>query len=171
MDLVSLFTLQVSPLELIVRGSVTYWFLFLVLRFVMRRDVGIVSTADVLLLVLVADASQSAMAGEAKSIADGLLVVTTLFAWNWLLDIASFHLPLVARLTDPPPLLLILDGKIRHRNLRREHITLDELTSQMRQAGIERADQVHRAYMEPDGQFSFVKRDAKGSPPPRRMLP
>ena len=41
-----------SPLELIVRGSAVYWFLFLIFRFLLKRDVGAVGIADVLLLVL-----------------------------------------------------------------------------------------------------------------------
>ena len=44
--------------ELILRGSAMYWFLFLIFRLVLRRDVGAVGVADVLLVVLVADASQ-----------------------------------------------------------------------------------------------------------------
>ena len=56
MDLASLFSFHVSPLELVVRGSLIYWFLFLLFRFVLRRDVGSVGIADVLLVVLIADA-------------------------------------------------------------------------------------------------------------------
>jgi uncharacterized membrane protein YcaP (DUF421 family) len=64
----SLFTFSVAPLELVIRGSAVYWFLFLVFRLVLRRDVGAIGIADVLLLVLVADAAQNAMAGDYRSI-------------------------------------------------------------------------------------------------------
>jgi len=59
-----LFGLSVSPFELIVRGTVVYWFLVLTFRFVLRRDAGSVGLADILLLVIIADAAQNAMAGE-----------------------------------------------------------------------------------------------------------
>ena len=45
-----------SLLELVVRGTAMYWFLFLLIRFVLRRDVGQIGVADVLLLVVIADA-------------------------------------------------------------------------------------------------------------------
>jgi len=57
MNLSDLFAFHVSPVELIVRGTLMYWFLFLIFRFVLRRDAGAVGIADMLLVVLVADAS------------------------------------------------------------------------------------------------------------------
>jgi len=56
MNLSDLFAFHVSPVELIVRGTLMYWFLFLIFRFVLRRDAGAVGIADMLLVVLVADA-------------------------------------------------------------------------------------------------------------------
>ena len=47
-DWQALFSLSMSPLELIVRGSAMYWFLFLIFRFLLKRDVGAVGIADVL---------------------------------------------------------------------------------------------------------------------------
>lgn len=64
----ALFALSVPPVELVVRGTAIYWFLFLIFRVVLRRNVGAVAIADVLLLVIVADAAQNAMAGDYKSI-------------------------------------------------------------------------------------------------------
>ena len=52
-----------NPLELIARGSLMDWFLFLLFRFVLRRDAGSIAISAVPLLVLIADASQNSMAG------------------------------------------------------------------------------------------------------------
>ena len=57
-----LFAVHVSVPELVLRGTLVYWLLFLIFRFVLRRDVGAVGIADILLLVIVADAAQNAMA-------------------------------------------------------------------------------------------------------------
>ena len=54
-----------QPLELVVRGTAVYWFLFLLFRLVLRRDVGALGLADVLVVVLMADAIQNGMASEA----------------------------------------------------------------------------------------------------------
>ena len=68
MDAGALFAVHVPVLELVIRGTAVYWFLFLVFRFIIRRDIGALGIADVLLLVILADAAQNAMAGEYSTI-------------------------------------------------------------------------------------------------------
>jgi uncharacterized membrane protein YcaP (DUF421 family) len=152
------FSFQQDPLELFVRGTAMYWFLFCMFRFVLRRDVGAVGIADVLLLVIVADAAQNAMAGEYKTVPEGMLLVATLLFWNWLLDFTSFRFPAVRRLVEPPPLPLVRDGKMLHRNMRREFITEDELMTALRQKGVKALSEVEEVLMESDGNFSVIKR-------------
>jgi uncharacterized membrane protein YcaP (DUF421 family) len=155
-QIADLFRFTVSPWELIFRGSVIFWLLFLIFRFVLRRDVGSVGLADILVLVVVADASQNAMAGEYKTISEGATLILTIVGWNWLIDRMALEFPKIARFIEPPPLALIRHGKILHRNLRQEMITLDELQSQLRLAGVESPTDVKCAFIEPDGAFSVV---------------
>jgi hypothetical protein len=110
--------LSVHPAELIVRGSLIYWLLFLIFRFLLRRDVGAVGIADVLLLVLIADAAQNAMAGGYTSVTDGALLVGTIVGWNWLLDWGSFHSRHVRALVTPAAVTLVRNGQLLRRNLR-----------------------------------------------------
>jgi uncharacterized membrane protein YcaP (DUF421 family) len=162
----SLFAFSVAPLELLIRGSAVYWFLFLVFRLVLRRDVGAIGIADVLLLVLVADAAQNAMAGEYRSISDGFILVGTIIGWNVVLDWVSFRSPALRRLLQPPELALIRNGRIFHRNLRRELMTPEDLQAKLREQGIEDVRQVRAAYMESDGQVTVIPRDAASSGTP-----
>ncbi|MEO8805020.1 MAG: YetF domain-containing protein [Burkholderiaceae bacterium] len=159
---------SVSPLELIVRGSAMYWFLFLVFRFIMRRDVGAVGIADVLLLVLIADAAQNAMAGGYTSITEGFVLVSTLLGWNYALDRLAYYSPAVRKFTEPKPLLLVEGGRVLARNLRREFITRDDLDAQLRQNGVSSLEDVKAAYLESDGKFSVVLRTPRQSPTPAR---
>jgi len=158
-DWAELFAFGVSPLEIIVRGTAMYWFLFVIFRFVVRRDVGSVGVADILILVIVADAAQNGMSGEYTSVAEGMLLVGTLIFWNALLDRLSFHFPAIARFTQAPPLLLVKDGQMLRRNMRREYITEDELWTQLRRHGVDELSQVRKAYLEPDGEFSVIRKD------------
>lgn len=157
-----LFTLTVPLAELVIRGSAIYWFVFLIFRFVMRRDVGAIGIADVLMLVLIADAAQNGMAGEYKSVTDAFVLVGTLVFWNFLLDWLSFHVPIVRRFTEAGVLCLVRDGRIIDRNLRREFISREELLGQLRAKGIEDISQVKRAYLESDGAFSVIRRERHG---------
>jgi uncharacterized membrane protein YcaP (DUF421 family) len=151
-DWQELFGLSVSPLELIVRGTAIYWFLVLVFRFVLRRDTGSVGMADILLLVIIADAAQNAMAGEYRSITDGLILISTIIGWNLLIDRLSYHSPTARRFFEPDETPLIRDGRVFWRNLRKEHIAEAELMAKLREEGVEDVKDVKAAYFEADGQ-------------------
>lgn len=157
-DVAELFQLSLPAAEIVLRGTVIYWFLFFLFRFVLRRDVGAVGIADILVLVIIADAAQNAMAGDYKTISDGILLVSTLVGWNLALDWLSFHCKPFRRFAAPRTLCLVKDGCMQKRNMRREYITEDELWSQLRLNGVKSLDQVKEVYLEPDGGFSIIKR-------------
>ncbi len=154
-----LIAFTVSPLELFVRGTAIYLGLVLVVRFLLRRDVGSMSMADVLFIVLIADAAQNAMAGEYKSLADGAVLVGTLVGWNVLLDWLAYRNATVRRLLQPPPLPLIKDGKLLRQNLRKEWITAEEIQSKLREAGIADIAEVHAASLEASGELGVLRAD------------
>src|SRR4051812_1511869 len=143
-------------LEVFVRGTVVYLALFLLLRLVLKRQSGNVGVTDLLVVVLIADAAQNAMASDYKSVPDGLVLVATIVFWSYALDWLAYHFPTLRRLIHPPSLELIRNGKINRRNLRRELITMDELKAQLREQGIEELNLVRCAYMEGDGSISVV---------------
>jgi uncharacterized membrane protein YcaP (DUF421 family) len=158
LDWGELFGLSVPPLELIIRGSAMYLFLFVLFRVVVRRRIGAVGMADILVLVIVADAAQNAMSGEYKSITDGAILVGTIIAWDVLIDWLNFRVPALRPWLEPPPLLLVRDGQPIHRNLRHEFVTEDELKSKLREKGVKEYSEVAAAHMESDGTVSVIKR-------------
>jgi uncharacterized membrane protein YcaP (DUF421 family) len=134
-----------------------YWFLFLLLRFVLRRDTGSAGISGILFVVLLGDAAQNAMIGNGHTIGDGGLLIATLAAWNLLLDWAGVHWKLVARLTEAPPVMLVRHGQLVDRNMRRELVTREEVESKMRANNLEKLDQVKAMYLEGDGSFTVIK--------------
>lgn len=172
-DLAELLRFDISPLELIVRGSAMYWFLFLLFRFVLRRDAGSLGIADILLVVLIADAAQNAMAGGYTSVAEGAVLVSTLIGWNWLMDWASYRFNAVRRFLEPPPVVLVRHGRIISRNLRSEMVTVPELMANLRTHGIDKLADVKIARMEPDGEISVIreKQDSDEDDGPSRRSP
>lgn len=152
-----LFAFTVSPIELVVRGTLTFFFLFCLFRFVVRRDVGALGISDLLVLVIIADASQNAMSGDYKSIPDGFVLIATIIGWSLLLDYVSFRFPLMRRFVLPRPVCLVRDGVKQERNLRRELISDEELREFLREHEIEDLRDVRRAYLEPDGQVTVMR--------------
>jgi len=157
LDWGEMFGLSMPVAEIIVRGTAVYWFLFLIFRFVIRREVGAVGIADILVLVIVADASQNAMAGEYTSVTDGLILVSTLIGWNFLFDWMSFRFPPFRRFAEPSPLCLVEKGRLNKRNMRKEFITEEELWAKLREEGVESLQEVKKAYLETDGAISVIK--------------
>jgi uncharacterized membrane protein YcaP (DUF421 family) len=155
--LLSVFQFSVDPLELVLRGSAVYVFLFLLLRFVLRRDVGSMGIADILLLVLLADASQNAMSGGYQTVADGFVLVATIAGWNWALDWAGYRFRAVRRFMAPAPVVLVRRGKLVRRNLRREMISVTELMARLREAGIDKLAEVKVARLEGEGDISVIR--------------
>lgn len=163
MDWKSIFLPDIPLLEIILRGSVMYIALFILLRLVLKRQTGDLRMTDLLLITLIADASQNGMAGDYKSISGGILLVGTIMFWDYAFDWLAFRFDWFQRLVAPPPLPLIKNGKLLRKNMRSELITEEELMSQLREQGLEHLEQVKEAFVEGDGHISVLKRDQKSS--------
>ncbi len=157
--LAELFESVVQPAELFVRGTLIYLGLVLTFRFVLRRDLGSLGMPDVLFIVLVADAAQNAMAGEYRSITDGVVLVGTLVFWNLALDWLAYYSPRLRRYIELPALPLIRNGQWVRRNLKSQWITTDEVLSKLRERGIESIRSIRLARLEPDGELGVLRMD------------
>ncbi len=143
-------------LEVFLRGTVMYLILFTLLRTILKRQAGTVAISDLLVLVLIADAAQNGMAGDYRSITEGVLLAATIIFWSFALDWLGYRFPRIQRLVHPSALLLVKNGQMVHKNLRWELITEEELMSHIRQQGVDDLSQVREAYMEGDGRISVV---------------
>ena len=152
--------------ELILRGSLTYIVLFILLRFFLKRVTGTLSIGDLLIIVLVADAAQNAMSAGYTSLTDGLILVATIIFWSYTLDWLAYHFPVFESLVHPSPVPLVRDGEMIARNMRRELITVDELMSHLREQGVKDLKEVKSASMEGDGRISVVTHEKHSTRPP-----
>lgn len=159
-DWTALFTFSVPPLELVVRGTLTYLFLFCLFRFVVRRDAGALGLSDLLVLVIIADAAQNAMAGDYTSIVDGMTLIGTIIGWNYILNWLSFRYLWFRRFALAPPICIIKDGVKQEAALRRELISDEELRAMLHEHEVDDIAQVRRAWLEPDGQLTVLRRRA-----------
>jgi uncharacterized membrane protein YcaP (DUF421 family) len=169
-DWARLFVPSGSLVEIVIRGTFLYLALLAMLRLMPRRELGSVGVTDLLVLVLLADAAQNAMAGDYDSITEGVLLVATILFWSYLVDCLDHRFPhwhLKAR----GPLTVVRDGRLLRRNMDREKITEDELMSQLRLHGIEDASLVKRAYVEGDGRISIIRFGEGEQQPDDRRIP
>jgi uncharacterized membrane protein YcaP (DUF421 family) len=160
-DWLELFVPTHSIAEMIIRGTLMYLGLFFIFRFVIGRQSSAIGLTDVLVIVLIADAAQNAFSKQYQSITEGAALVLTIVLWDFALDWLSYHNKFFAWLVKSPPLPLVRGGKMLFRNLRKELISADELRSQARQQGIGDVAEVEAAYLESNGEISFIKKTAE----------
>jgi uncharacterized membrane protein YcaP (DUF421 family) len=150
-----LFVFTVSPFELFLRGTFVYLLIFTLMR-LLRREPGTVGIADLLMVVLIADASQSAMASDYRSLLDGSVLILTIVFWNYGLDWLTTQSRLVERFTYPNPIPLIQNGKTVERNLKKQFVTEEQLLSILRDHGVDAVSKVKAAYLEGSGHVSVI---------------
>ncbi len=155
------FVPQMPLLEIVARGTAVYLVLFILLRVVLKREAGTVGVTDLLVIVLLADAAQNAMAGTYTTIGDGLLLVLVIVFWAVALNWLAFRFPRLRPLIQPPALKLVNEGRVLRKNMARELVTEEELVSAVRLEGLESVEQVKAAYIEGDGRISIIPRDGK----------
>ncbi len=157
-DWQSIFVPTESLFEVFIRGTIMYWVMFALLR-VFRRQAGSVGIADLLVIVVIADAAQNGMAGDSKSVTEAVLLIVTIVLWDYVFDLLGYKSKFFERILAPKALPIIEDGKLLRENMKSEMITYDEIMSQMRQQGIENISDVKKSCLESDGHFSFIKKD------------
>lgn len=165
MDWQSIFAPTMPALEAIIRGSVTYLLLLVLLRLVGQRETGGLGITDVLLVVLVAQAAASGLQGEGRSVTDGAMVIAAMLFWSVAVDAITYRVPAAARLLKARPKALIEDGRLNRRVMLREFMSHEEVESQLRLHGIEDIAVVERAFIEPNGMISVIRHDREESGP------
>jgi uncharacterized membrane protein YcaP (DUF421 family) len=155
-DWQSVFVPSLGIAEVIVRGSLMYLALFAILRFIGRRQAGHFGPADLLVIVLIADAAQNALGKDYQSVTEGIALVLTIVSWEYLLDWLSWRFPGLRPWLKAPPLVLVRDGRVVQTALRREMLSEEELAGQLREQGVDDIKRVRIARLEGDGRLSAL---------------
>lgn len=161
--LVDIWDTIISPdvriVETILRGTLMYFAVFVIMRSTLRRTAGELAMLDFIFVLLVAGGAADAMIGGSLSVANAVVLILTIVAWNYALNTLSWYIPWLERWTTPPPLPLIKEGKMLRRNMRKEFITEAELMAQLREDGIDDVARVKSALLEGDGNISVIPYD------------
>ena len=121
----------------------------------MLGNIGPMELFIILVIVLISETVSNAMQGGADTITDGLLLAAVVVGWATFIDFLDYKLP-SWRIASAGPLELVRDGKLVAKNLAREHVTEDEVMTQLRHHGLASAKDVAVAYLEGDGHLSVI---------------
>jgi len=158
-------------LDVALRTSVVYFALLIGLRLTGTRQLGQMSTFDLVLLLIIANAVQNAMVGPDTSLAGGLVAAGVLIAWHRVIDWWRLRSRGVSKLLTGEGIMLIHAGRILQEHCVRAGITHDELRQALREHGVASVQDVMLAVLEPDGAISAVRFDdiKPGERPHRRI--
>lgn len=144
-------------MESILRAAAVYVFLMLLFRIAGKRTLAQMSAFDVILLLVIGEATQQALLGEDFSVANAFLVISTLVGLDILLGWARQARPAVERALEEPPLVIVKDGKPLTERMLKERVDEADILHAARQShGLSRMDQIRYAVLEPGGGISVI---------------
>jgi uncharacterized membrane protein YcaP (DUF421 family) len=146
--------------DLVARAVIVFFAIFFITRVVGRRELSTMEPFDLILLIVTGDLVQQGVTQSDYSLTGALTVITTIALLTVVLSYVSFKVPRLRPVLEGEPLVLVQDGEIIERNLRRERITVEELLAGARQQQIASLAQVRFAVLETNGVISFIPSDA-----------
>jgi uncharacterized membrane protein YcaP (DUF421 family) len=129
-------------MDLVARAAVVFVFVVVLTRVIGRREFGSLAPVDLILLIILGDALQQGLTQDDYSLTGAVLVVGTLAVLQVFTSWVSFRLPVTRRLLEGEPLIIVQDGKPIERNMKRERLTLEEVTESARMHEIGSLDEV-----------------------------
>lgn len=143
-------------MDLVLRAVFVYLLILVVTRVVGRRELGEMEPFDFILLVVVGDLVQQGVTQSDQSLTGTTIVIATLCVLTVGTSYLGFRFRRLRPLLEGDPIVLIADGEVRERALRRQRITDDELAAEARQQSIGSLGDVRFAVLESSGKISFI---------------
>jgi uncharacterized membrane protein YcaP (DUF421 family) len=142
--------------DIVFRAAVAFVFILLLTRIVGRRELGSLEPFDLIMLIVLGDLVQQGVTQSDYSVTGLVLAGGTIAIMQVAASYLSFRFRTLRPVLDGEPLVLVEDGRVLERNLRRERLTREELAVQARLSQIDSLDKVRWAVLETSGQISFI---------------
>jgi len=144
-------------MDLVLRAIALYVFVLIMMRMVGRRELSSLTPVDLVLLVVLGDAIQQGLTQDDYSVTGAIIVITTIALLQVLTSYITYLSRRAKRVIDGEPIVLIEDGKLLERNLRRQRLRPEDVAEEMRLQGIGNFPDVQWGILESNGNFSFIK--------------
>lgn len=143
-------------MDVVLRSAIIFVFLFVVMRAIGRRELSQLQPFDVILLVVLGDLITQGVIQSDLSVTGSFLAVGTFAVLSVLVSYLSFRFARLRPVLDGEPIVILQDGKLIERNLRRERLTIDDVEEEARSRGISSLADVKWAVLETTGRISFI---------------
>jgi uncharacterized membrane protein YcaP (DUF421 family) len=143
-------------MDLVFRTVFVFVLIFAVTRAVGRRELSSMEPFDMILLVVIGDLVQQGVTQSDYSLTGATTVIATVALLTVMTAWLSFRVRGLRPLLEGDPIVVIVDGRVHERNLRRQRMTVEELEAEARQQQIASLDDVRFAVLETNGKISFA---------------
>jgi uncharacterized membrane protein YcaP (DUF421 family) len=145
-------------MDIVIRAFFAFVFVVFVTRVIGRRELSSLEPFDLILLIVLGDLIQQGVTQSDYSFTGLVLAGGTFTLLTVAVSYLVFRFRRVRPLFEPEPLILVEDGKVIDRNLRRERLTSAELAAEARLQQISSLADVRWAVLETSGKISFIQR-------------
>ena len=143
-------------MDIVVRAIAAFIFVFLLTRLIGRRELSSLQPFDLMLLIVIGDLIQQGVTQNDLSVTGLILTVGVFGLLTLAASYAGWRFPRIRPLLEPEPLILVEDGTVVEKNLKKERMTAEELAAEARLQQIDSLEKVKWAVLESGGQISFI---------------
>jgi uncharacterized membrane protein YcaP (DUF421 family) len=147
-------------MDIVLRALLAFVFIFAITRLIGRRELGSLEPFDLILLVVIGDLIQQSVTQSDMSFTGGLLATSVFALMALAVSYLGFRFRRFRPLVEPEPLVLVENGKLIEKNLRKERVTAEEVAAEARMREIASLDDVEWAVLESGGRISFITKSA-----------
>jgi uncharacterized membrane protein YcaP (DUF421 family) len=145
-------------MDIVVRAILMYFFILLLTRIVGRRELTTLQPFDLVMLIVIGDLVQQGVTQSDYSFTGLLLAAGTIAVLQAGVSWVGFRSKRAALVLEGEPIVVVQDGKLLDKNIKRERLDEDEVLEAARKQGIGSFDEVKWAILETTGEFSFIKK-------------
>lgn len=145
-------------MDIVIRAAVAFLFILLLTRIVGRRELNTLEPFDLILLVTIGDLIQQGVTQNDFSVTGLILAVGTIGVLTVLFSYLPWRFQVLRPVLEGEPVILIQDGKVIEKNLKRNRLTQEEVAAEGRSQQIASFDEVRWAVLETNGKISFIKK-------------
>jgi uncharacterized membrane protein YcaP (DUF421 family) len=145
-------------MDIVLRAAALFAFILLLTRLMGRRELSSFAPFDLVLLIVLGDAIQQGLTQDDYSVTGALIAVTTLMLLQRTTSVLTWRFGFVRKLLEGEPIVIVQDGKVIERNLKRERLTSAEVLEQARANQITSLDDIRWGVLEPNGTISFIEK-------------
>ncbi|MEN0663449.1 DUF421 domain-containing protein [Caldifermentibacillus hisashii] len=141
------------------RVVVVYLLIVLIFRLMGKREIGELGIIDLVVFIMIADIAVIAIERYNESFFKPMLPMGILVLIQVIFSQFSLRSRNFRKLVDGEPIIIIKDGKIIEKQMKKQRYNFDDLLMQLRENNIRYISDVEFAILEPTGKLSVIKKE------------